>query len=399
MAQFQWHQQNGRGNKNSGTPSRWKTLALFVVVALVVSVLDASFFQLLSSENDDAPLSNYLLQSHQQQLQRQQSVKHDTQHEYLPQTSTISTSSRSQRLPDTYRYANANVCQNHRDIAVAAAPPSSQSKLSAEHIQAFCEGGYMKIARGSGDVILVGPIITSLSKMQHEAGIYGSLAELGVHHGRFTGFLFVTARVTEKLVVADLFEELQHQNVDKSGLGDKRRFLQGLQTYGLSPQDLHTIHVGSSDELPFDWSDQADFEAFRMISVDAGHTAALTFNDLQLAFCNLLAGGIVLLDDFFHSTWPGVTEGLFQFMAMGPEPQVYPFLSCENKLFLTNDKASHDVYYRHLLDTAGSFVTMFAHEKERGKLKFEMNGVNYLRCKRGNMTDDDIHTLWKDLSY
>jgi hypothetical protein len=393
MTNVQWHQ-TGRGNKTSNTPSRWKTLALFVVVALVVVVLDTSFVQLLSSENDETPLSNYMLQSHQQQLQKQQSTKHDTQHDYLPQTSSSSASS---RLPDTYRYAN--VCQNRRDIAVAAAPASSQSKLSAEHIQAFCEGGYLKIARGSGDVHLVGPIITSLSKMQHESGIYGSLAELGVHHGRFTGFLFVTARITEKLVVADLFEKLQHQNVDKSGLGDKRRFLQGLQTYGLSPEDLHTIHVGSSDELPFDWSDQAGFEAFRMISVDAGHTAALTFNDLQLAFCNLLVGGIVMLDDFFHSTWPGVTEGLFQFMAIGPEPQVYPFLSCENKLFLTNDKASHNVYYRHLLETVGPLVSMYAHEKERGKLKYEMNGVNYLRCKRGNMTDDAIHSLWKDLSY
>jgi hypothetical protein len=393
MTHIQWHQQQ-RGNTASDNPYRWKTLALFVVVALVVSVLDASFFELLSSENDIAPLSNYLL-TRQQQQQKLQSVKHTAQPEYL----LASLTSTSSRLPDTYRYANGNVCQNHRDIAVAAAPVSLQSKLSAEHIQAFCEGGYLKIARGSGDVNLVGPIITSLSKQQHARGIYGSLAELGVHHGRFTGFLFITARTTEKLVVADLFENLQHQNVDKSGLGDKRRFLQGLQTYGLSEQDLHTLYVGSTDEIPFDWSDKAGFEAFRMISVDAGHTAALTFNDLQLAFCNLLAGGIVILDDFFHSVWPGVTEGLFQFMAMGPEPQVYPFLSCENKLFLTNDKASHDVYYRRLLETAGPYVSMYAHEKLRGKLKFEMNGVNYLRCKRGNSTDDDIHSLWKDLSY
>jgi hypothetical protein len=394
MTRIQWNQQQ-RGNQISSKPS-WKTLVLFVVVAVVVTVLDASFFDFLSPERtDNAPLTKYLL-THQQQQQKQQSVKHNAQPEYLL-ASLASTSTSKSRLPDTYRYAN--VCQNHRDITVAAAPASSKSKLSTQHIHDFCDGGYLKIARGSGDVNLVGPIITSLSKQQHETGIYGSLAELGVHHGRFTGFLFITARTTEKLVVADLFENLQHQNVDKSGLGDKRRFLQGIQTYGLAQEDLHTLYVGSTDEIPFDWSDKAGFEAFRMISVDAGHTAALTFNDLQLAFCNLLAGGIVIVDDFFHSVWPGVTEGLFQFFSLGPEPEVYPFLSCENKLFLTNDKASHAIYYNRLLETVGPYVSMYAHEKLRGKLKFEMNGVNYLRCKRGNFTDDDIHTVWKDLSY
>jgi hypothetical protein len=387
MTHIHWHPQQ-RGNQTSGNP-RWKSLALFVVVAIVVTVLDASFFEILSPKNDDnAPLTKYVL-TRQQQQQKQQSVKHNAQPEYLLASKS--------RVPDTYRYAD--VCQSHRDIAVAAAPASSQSKLSTQHIHDFCDGGYLKIARGSGDVLLVGPIITALSKQQHETGIYGSLAEIGVHHGRFTGFLFITARTTEKLVVADLFEKLQHQNVDKSGLGDKRRFLQGLQVYGLSQEDLHTLHVGSTDEIPFDWSDKAGFEAFRMISVDGGHTAALTFNDLQLAFCNLLAGGIVILDDFFHSVWPGVTEGVFQFMSMGPEPEVYPFLSCENKLFLTNDKASHDLYYNRLLETAGPLVSMYAHEKLRGKLKFEMNGVNYLRCTRGNSTDHDIRSLWKDLSY
>lgn len=381
MTQIQW-----RPHPQRELPRKWTALTLFVGVALTVSLLDYSFFQLVSSENDAASssLSTLLLKNHEQQRTFQVQPQQDL-------------STTTARLPSTHRYAS--VCHNHRDIRIAAAPASTKSKLSMDQIHKFCSGGYLEIARGSGDVHLVGPLITSLSKAQHEAGIYGTLAELGVHHGRFTGFLFVTARDTEKLVVADVFEKLQHKNVDKSGLGDKKRFLQGIQTYGLTHHDLHTIHVGSSDEIPFDWSDQAGFEAFRMISVDAGHTAALTFNDLELAFCNLLAGGIVILDDFFHSAWAGVTEGLFQFMAMGPEPQVYPFLSCENKLFLTNDKAAHDVYYHRLLNTAGPFVSMYAHEKLRGKLKYEMNGVNYLKCKRGNLTDDDIHSLWKDMAY
>ena len=101
------------------------------------------------------------------------------------------------------------------------------------------------------------------------------------------------------LVVGDIFEQ-QDKNVDGSGFGDKRMFMQGLTTYGLSESDLFLVHTGSTDEIPFDWSSSAGFTPFRMFSVDAGHTAALTFNDLEIAFCNLLKGGIVVLDDFFH---------------------------------------------------------------------------------------------------
>jgi len=368
-----------RGFDNSLLSNLWKLAMVFIALALTVFVLDAGFY---GPEAPRTASSKLLLRLAADTSTTADQQRHLQSPEVLPR-----------RLPVSFRYADT--C--HRQSSVMA-KPSQNPKLPLAQIQDYANGGYLKIARGSGDVHLIGPLINMLSRTQHNQHIYGTLAELGVHHGRFTGFLFVTARATEKLVVTDLFQELQHLNVDKSGLGDKRRFVQGLSTYGLHQQDLHLILSSSTDVIPFDWADQAGFEAFRMISVDAGHTAALTFNDLQLAFCNLLTGGIVIVDDLFHSTWPGVTEALFQFMAMGPEPEVYPLLSCENKLFLTNDKAAHEMYYQRLL-SMGPVVSMYAHEKQRGKLKYEMNGVNYLKCKRGNMTDHDIQSLWKDMVY
>ena len=47
------------------------------------------------------------------------------------------------------------------------------------------------------------------------------------------------------------------------------------------------------------------------VSVDAGHTASLTFNDLQLVFCNLLRGGIVILDDWCVHKHSSYRETLF----------------------------------------------------------------------------------------
>jgi len=183
-------------------------------------------------------------------------------------TSPTSTTS---RLPSRHRRASASECLKNVN-SFRRAPESAQPKLSLKRQRAFALGGYNQIARGSGEVHTAGPILNLISKVQHGRGLYGTLAELGVHHGRFTGFLFITARLTEKLVAGDLFEQLQHRNVDKSGLGDKRRFLKGLETYGYTTTDLHTLFEGSTDELPFDWSEKAGFEPFRMISVDASHT-------------------------------------------------------------------------------------------------------------------------------
>jgi hypothetical protein len=110
--------------------------------------------------------------------------------------------------------------------------------------------------------------------MQHNFRIYGTLAEFGVHHGRFTGFLFTTARTTEKLVAGDLFSQ-QNKNVDKSGRGDARKFLQGTQTYGVNASQIYALIEASTDELPFDLSSKAKFEPFRIVSVDASHTYVL----------------------------------------------------------------------------------------------------------------------------
>ena len=283
-----------------------------------------------------------------------------------------------------------------RSESLDFAPSSSLPKISLDQQRALASGGYNQIAKGSGEITAAGIIINLLSQHQHAKGMYGTVAELGVHHGRFTSFLFSTARQSESLVAADLFAQ-QNKNVDLSGHGDYQRFLAGLRTYGLQKSDLHTLFSGSTTELPLDWSNQADFAPFRLISVDASHTAEYTFNDLQLAFCNLLKGGVVILDDWFHGSWPGVVEGYYQFVNAGPVEHVYPFLLCESKLYLTNDKDFHQQFYQALWqdpDLQG-LLRPYAIETHRGQVKFEMNGVNYLKCvSRMDMTVSQLQDIW-----
>lgn len=308
----------------------------------------------------------------------------------------------SMSMPSPYRLADEETCKPPTKTT-RTATSSSAPIVDINATKQLALGGYEKISKGSGVIPQAGPLLMILSQVQtRNLALTGSVAEIGVHHGRFTSFLFVTARNDEALVVADLFEELQDLNVDHSGSGNKQKFLQGMQTYGLQEKDLHTVFTGSSMDIPFDWSEQAGFAPFRLISIDGGHTALLAFNDLQIAFCNLSPGGIVILDDFFHGAWPGVTEAFFRFIHQKPRPlahiEVFPFLACKSKLFVTNNRQAYDLYYNGLLDAAPDLVRPFAHEKARGSVKYEMSGFPYLMC-RSQIGVEQVHELWASLAF
>ena len=297
------------------------------------------------------------------------------------------------------RRATTRQCRNARSTKLADPLKAEKLRVSSKQAKAFALGGYEKIAQGSGDVNVNGLMSLRLSQIQHSSGIYGSVGEFGVHHGRYTGCLFLGATANEDLVVADIFEQ-QEKNVDGSGNGNKPMFMQGLTTYGLSESDLFLVHTGSTDEIPFDWSSSAGFSPFRLFSVDAGHTAALTFNDLEIAFCNLLKGGIVVLDDFFHGQWVGVSEGLFDFFLLGAEKgHVFPFLFCEGKMFMTNTREHHDMYYKALIEDPSTSQLLITNAAQyHGSNEFVLNEVNFLQCDRARVPEvEKIREIWASL--
>ena len=297
------------------------------------------------------------------------------------------------------RLATADQCRNARSMEFSDPAGKAKARVSTNHAKAFALGGFEQIAQGSGDVNVNGLMTLRLSQIQHSSGIYGSVGEFGVHHGRYTGCLFLGATANEDLVVGDIFEQ-QDKNVDGSGFGDKRMFMQGLTTYGLSESDLFLVHTGSTDEIPFDWSSSAGFTPFRMFSVDAGHTAALTFNDLEIAFCNLLQGGIVVLDDIFHPHWVGVTEGLLDFFLLGAEQgHVFPFLFCDSKLYMTNTREHHAIYYDVLIkDAKINNLLLTDASNLHGSNEFVLNDVDFLYCDRTLVPEvEKIREIWASL--
>jgi hypothetical protein len=77
---------------------------------------------------------------------------------------------------------------------------------------------------------------------------------------------------------------------------------------------------------------------FRLISIDGGHTAAHTFNDLVLAEQLVSDGGVVFVDDILHQDWMGVMEGVVKYRLHSAGVLV-PFLITANKMVLS--KATH----------------------------------------------------------
>ena len=208
----------------------------------------------------------------------------------------------------TYRSADRS-CLPVAERNQSSPGATMESRVGIIKARQIANGGYEKIQPGSGPVSFVGLFVMALSKLQHKRGLFGSVGELGVHHGRFTVVLYITARTTEKLVAVDIFMQ-QGKNQDGSGEGDLERFFAALKYVDIGKDDLDVLHIGGTTELPFDWHERQEFEPFRMVSVDAGHTAVLTYNDLEVSACSTMSGGIIILDDFFHPHWTGVTVSL-----------------------------------------------------------------------------------------
>ena len=57
-------------------------------------------------------------------------------------------------------------------------------------------------------------------------------------------------------------------------------------------------------------------------------------NDLKIAELSVCDGGVVLLDDFFHPKWPGVTEAAHIYCT-DPYSRLVPFAYGNKKLYLT----------------------------------------------------------------
>ena len=179
-------------------------------------------------------------------------------------------------------------------------------------------------------------LFIACNQLVREYGIAGDALEIGVHHG-LSAILTASLRGEgRRFYAVDLFEELQDQNSSGSGAGARVPFMRNMQRFF---DDLSFMEViaGSSARLS-----PAELGArFSFCHIDGGHSARETYQDLQLCYQVVMAGGLVVLDDYFNANWPGVGEGSIRYHLDFPKHFV-PVAVGYNKVVLQKAPASFD---------------------------------------------------------
>jgi hypothetical protein len=173
--------------------------------------------------------------------------------------------------------------------------------------------------------------LSGLEVIQRREGTAGDICEIGIHHGLSFLCLALALPTGERAVAIDLFG--REGNVDDSGDGNRRIFERNVTRHG---GDLGAIDVIESSSLDLDRRGFTGQERrFRLFSIDGGHTAGITCNDLRIAERTIVEGGLVVLDDVLNSSWLGVITGLFDYWAAGGT--LVPAVMVPNKLVLGSD--------------------------------------------------------------
>lgn len=150
-------------------------------------------------------------------------------------------------------------------------------------------------------------IFAALLNGQTDLGWTGSVVEIGTHHGK--SFIpLALSNDGNKAYVIDIFDD-QDKNIDKSGKGDRARFLDNLKSLNV-PTDHITIDARlSSDVSAADILNSVG--TARFFHIDGGHHLQAVESDLDLAVAVSAEHGIICVDDVFRPEWPEVSMGVF----------------------------------------------------------------------------------------
>ena len=185
-------------------------------------------------------------------------------------------------------------------------------------------------------------IVNVIGTILDANGVYGNIAEFGVHHGLFLFLLNALRNDDEECFAIDVFDE-QRLNVDCSGCGSSAVFRSHLET--LMTLQRRFFRIVQRDTMSFSTSEVVELlgkKGVKFFSIDAGHTIQHAVNDLCLVQEVLVPGGIVALDDYMSPHWPGVTEGFYRFTGSANR-RLRPLSYFQNKLFLTT-VSEHGAY-------------------------------------------------------
>jgi hypothetical protein len=184
--------------------------------------------------------------------------------------------------------------------------------------------------------------ISEVAKVQNEFCKGAAAVEIGVHHGKLFILLHLAGSRKKDLAI-DVFED-QDLNIDRSGCGDRRRFVEHLERWG---GDLEKVSIWQKSSLTIAPEEIIkEVGQVALFSVDGGHTRECAYNDLKLADASLREDGVVILDDFFNESWPEVCVGSIDYFNDAAS-RLKPFALTPGKMYLCTPQWSN--FYRENL--------------------------------------------------
>ena len=192
--------------------------------------------------------------------------------------------------------------------------------------------------------------ILEIVDYQNQSSIYGSVGEIGVHHGKLFILFNLLTREDEHSFAIDLFDE-QKENIDRSGLGDLRIFKSNLDNYATNNQNIEILSMNSLN-LDKNFYREKSSKKFKLFSIDGGHHYKAVINDLKNAEEVMVEGGVVLLDDILNPLWIEVVSAYSSYKLKGGK--LVAFAITKDKLYLTNSKKHAEGYQEALINVFNS---------------------------------------------
>lgn len=210
-------------------------------------------------------------------------------------------------------------------------------------LESYVSNGHLTVEGWFGGDALT--FFTHANVLQKQLEITGSVAEIGIHHGRLFILLLLLKSAQEHSVAIDVFG-LQHLNYDQSGSGSRDSFLNNVKRHAPNATNLQIIEADSMQVFPSQLLEAVGNQRVRMFSIDGSHTAHCTASDLRLAHEVIAPGGIITIDDYFNGGYPMVAEGVARFMLLSPFVNIAPVMAGANKIVFTT-KSHHAQYLEH----------------------------------------------------
>jgi hypothetical protein len=190
--------------------------------------------------------------------------------------------------------------------------------------------------------------IQPIHEFQASNGMNRPIAEIGVHYGKFFIGLAKTKNADRANYAIDIFD-MQEFNLDHSGKGSLERFEKYLAECGVARESVEILRT---DSLAIDDGQIAQIRqksgGFSLFSVDGCHLAEHTYIDVCTAMRLTAPEGVIMVDDYYNPSWPGVQEGVAK-LYFTSVPKFVPLAFTCSKLFLAHI-SYHDIYLELVIE-------------------------------------------------